>query len=144
MYFQQDNSDPNDKFSVRAEKPARSSRQQSHQHSQPPSVRGGHDPHGGSTHSLSSSSVGSGGGNRGPLTAAELRLNPGVIKRVPPTGESTNETTTPPGGGQQQQLGMAPPLSKLIMSSNLQVVQVEHHSDSDSSRATPKQRQHQV
>ena len=113
-----------------------------------------------SSHSSSARSA----ANR-PLTAAELRLNPGVIKRVPPTGESGSpksaqeegQTTKmktsmrapslPTGGdtgygptGPQASIGLAPPLSKIIMSSNLQVVQVEHHSDSDSSRATPKQR----
>ncbi len=42
---------------------------------------------------------------------------------------------------QQGSLGLAPPLSRIIMSNNLQVVQVDHHSDSEgSSKNTSLQR----
>jgi len=185
-----DRSDPNDKFSVRTEF-GKSSLLASQ------------------ANSASSMSVGSNASSTGSGTrrsrssdiqlspAAEARLDPGVVKRVPPTGESGNpetvlapklvETEAKPrpaavaapsrnvyadisysakvpsdasgSSGQplkQQQvkretpvisevyhernlgLGLAPPLSKLILSNNLQVVQVDHHSDSDSNdKPTP-------
>ena len=116
-------------------------------------------------------------------TEKEDRLHPGVIKRVPPTGESGSPESTltaaikqmttsddsasdtkslqSEGMGEQGLknslmtsqmrrlnrelpisdvyhdrnigLGIAPPLSKLILANNLQVVQVDHHSsDSES------------
>ena len=154
-----DTSDPNDKFSVRAE--------------------AGRPGNLGIASTASSTSVNSGGSsatssNRGSAKEpTDPRLNPGVIRRVPPTGESGSPEAGPRSGtarrpsGRQEEgqsqpnqstgmsqvpligevyhernfgLGIAPPLSKLIMSNNLKVVQAEHHSDSDSSslRTTPK------
>lgn len=192
-----DRSDPNDKFSVRTEF--------------------GKGLLASQANSTSSISVGSatssnGSGNRRRNSdiqlspAAEARLDPGVVKRVPPTGESgspestlvnkpseagkhmaevpstrptippirnvfadityqkitdrsgdlsdasvppsshSNVTSTPLKQQVKREtpiisevyhernlgLGLAPPLSKLILSNNLQVVQVDHHSDSDS------------
>ena len=132
----QDTSDPNDKFSVRTETGRNLGMAST-----------------ASTTSVNSGSSSATSSNKVPMTAAEARLNPGVIKRVPPTGESGSPETTNNDQNRglgniplmsdvyherNMGLGMAPPLSKLIMSSNLQVVQVEHHSDSDSNRATPK------
>ena len=120
----------------------------------------------------------------------EARLNPGVIKRVPPTGESgspentyqpppksnASDTSSVKSESQQQSgeqelkesifksqmrrlnrelpisdvyhernigLGMAPPLSKLIMTNNLQVVQVDHHSSDSESGSLHQQQQQQ-
>ena len=194
----QDTSDPNDKFSVRTEIKSSGGIGSTHQLGQASTASTT------SVNSASSSNTAStAGGTKRALTAAEIRLNPGVIKRVPPTGEScspelknksnqdnktldhealnilpsvhsstpsvrnsdiniTNNdssqsesqplpnsslhSNTHSGKGLNQLpivsevyhernvgLGLAPPLSKLIMSSNLQVVQVDHHSDSESS-----------
>ncbi len=173
----QDKSDPNDKFSIRTEI--------GKQQNKTPSE-----------HSVASSSSSS--NKKNPIDASmEARLNPGVIKRVPPTGESGSPEGTlqsPYKGGPNHStptaesdassgkdandstkdedehlgekglkdslfssqmrklnrelpisevyhernigLGMAPPLSKLIMTNNLQVVQVEHHSDSEPNSST--------
>jgi hypothetical protein len=173
-----DRSDPNDKFSVRTEfgKALLASQANST-----------------SSMSVGSTTSSNGSGNRRRNSdiqlspAAEARLDPGVVKRVPPTGESGSPESTlnnkeiektkpvviPPirnigfqkmaersidlpdssaatSTPLKQQvkretpvisevyhernlgLGLAPPLSKLILSNNLQVVQVDHHSDSDS------------
>ena len=178
-----DRSDPNDKFSVRTEFGKSLLASQAN-----------------STSSMSvgsnASSTGSGSRRRNSdlqlSPAAEARLDPGVVKRVPPTGESgspENTLVSKPAESDpksrsgaavptrniyadanyqklpadaanssplKQQikretpvisevyhernlgLGLAPPLSKLILSSNLQVVQVDHHSDSDSNdKSTP-------
>jgi hypothetical protein len=201
----QDTSDPNDKFSVRTEiKLFGNSAVNSNTLGQASTASTT------SVNSASSSNTASTtGGSKRALTAAEIRLNPGVIKRVPPTGEScspemktktnkdnkvsndkislgsmqrdfssapmrntTNNNTNNDHSQTEQNpnlrtsiaenvtlqsnkhtrkglnqlpivsevyhernvgLDMAPPLSKLILSSNLQVVQVDHHSDSESS-----------
>ena len=186
----QDTSDPNDKFSVRTEVkltgPSGNATNQLGQASTASTT---------SVNSASSSNTAStAGGSKRAMTAAEMRLNPGVIKRVPPTGESgspeikiksstannvsngrgidastkinvnnitanqqySNRTSSTPNATTQNNqhpvkglnqlpivsevyhernvgLGIAPPLSKLIMSNNLQVVQVDHHSDSETS-----------
>ena len=201
----QDTSDPNDKFSVRTEiKLSGAGGNNINQLGQASTASTL------SVNSASSSNTAStAGGSKRALTAAEIRLNPGVIKRVPPTGEScspemknksnrdnkvsnhevsdmmTSQASPPTrnsvanaanndisqpenpqtnrdsrvlnvnmqngkhaGKGLNQLpivsevyhernvgLGMAPPLSKLILSNNLQVVQVDHHSDSESSSA---------
>ncbi len=220
-----DRSDPNDKFSVRAE--AGGSRSSTKQRTLMEQQR--------SSMVMTTAS--------GASTSADARLNPGVTKRVPPTGESDNspentlntstataavskrssisggpsadtasitttssantfivksddggvdisKTIAPPlpgvdlgeidlqqddhrnslakatpparklltregGAGKQQPqiipeayhdqqrsvgLGLAPPLSSIIMSSNLQVVQVDHHSDSEGSAKSSIQR----
>ena len=202
----QDTSDPNDKFSVRTE--IKSSGMNSGTSNALGQASTASTT---SVNSASSSNTNSTtGGSKRALTAAEIRLNPGVIKRVPPTGESCSPETkakssrenkididnnidsagalaaqssspmrnsissnynaqasrttqnpsphnstlsTVPGQSNKMGasglnqlpivsevyhernvgLGMAPPLSKLIMSNNLQVVQVDHHSDSESS-----------
>jgi hypothetical protein len=201
----QDTSDPNDKFSVRTEiKLSGNATVNSNTLGQASTASTT------SVNSASSSNTASTtGGSKRALTAAEIRLNPGVIKRVPPTGESCSPETKSKSnkdtkasndkrslGNMQQDftsvptrnntnnntnnelsqaepshnlrtsgtesvalqnnkhtgkglnqlpivsevyhersvgLDMAPPLSKLILSSNLQVVQVDHHSDSESS-----------
>jgi hypothetical protein len=154
----QDKSDPNDKFSVRTE------------------VSKTSNGKGTPTEQIPTRKVDS---------VLEERLNPGVIKRVPPTGESGSPDNTLPAPINQHQsssssetgsvknehlgeqgikdtifssqmrrlnrelpisdvyhernlgLGMAPPLSTLIMTSNLQVVHVDHHSsDSESNSQT--------
>ena len=168
-----DRSDPNDKFSVRTEVKPASHKSVSRQSS------------------TSSSS-----------NMTDSRLNPGVTKRIPPTGESDSPESTiqkrlslsgvpnpetasitttssantfiikpddqngdskngtdlseiniqdsirttqmrrmnrdPPAISEVYQernmgLGLAPPLTSLLMSNNLQVVQVDHHSDSEGS-----------
>ena len=202
----QDTSDPNDKFSVRTEIKSSGMNQGTLNALGQASTASTT-----SVNSASSSNTAStAGGSKRALTAAEIRLNPGVIKRVPPTGEScspetkaksgkenktvigsnsesardaTTHSSTPTRNSMSSQsntqgaravqnssphhsnlsnvpgqsnemgatglnqipivsevyhernvgLGMAPPLSKLIMSNNLQVVQVDHHSDSESS-----------
>ena len=178
-----DRSDPNDKFSVRAEF-GKSSLLASQANSTSSMSVGSN---------ASSKSNGSSSRQRRNQDiqlspAAEARLDPGVVKRVPPTGESgspegtlvtktsESETKSRPGAAAPARnafadmtfqkpaadniagsstpikqlvkretpiisevyhernlgLGLAPPLSKLIMANNLQVVQVDHHSDSDS------------
>jgi len=167
-----DRSDPNDKFSVRTEYGKSLLASQANSIS---SISVG----------SSTSSTGSGRGRNSDLRlspASEARLDPGVVKRVPPTGESGSPEMTvprqpealprkqPDNYGRMDKslesseilttvssvlkqhanqkrdppvisevyherslgLGLAPPLSKLILSNNLQVVQVDHHSDSDS------------
>ena len=179
-----DRSDPNDKFSVRTEygKALLASQANST-----------------SSISVGSTTSSNGSGNRRRNSdiqlspAAEARLDPGVVKRVPPTGESGSPdstlvsnvkplpmvppirnafadtsyqsmpdnisaadssfsasqasaaTSTPLKSQVKREtpiisevyhernlgLGLAPPLSKLILSNNLQVVAVDHHSDSD-------------